>query len=123
MTVPFHVPVVIVPTVVIDNALILLSVSLPVLVPDWPVRYVWFMAVPCHVPVPIVPTVVTCAEPVHPSSASGVTAVLASVPVFVSAIVASSTRPETVVLAVGKYPAPMALPFHTPVTTVPRVVT
>ena len=62
------------------------------------------------------PAVVNCAEPVQASNESGVTARVASVPVFVSAPVASSTIPTTVTLAVST----IAVAF--PVSRVPTVV-
>ena len=52
----------------------------------------------------IVPKVVRLVEPVQPSRPSGVTARVASVPVFVSAIVANSTIPATVADAAGSSP-------------------
>ena len=107
-----------------------LSVALvsvfPVVLPirSWPLVYVvcpvppWSTAtvVPSHVPDAMVPTVVILDVPGHCPMFEGVTARTVSVPVFVSASVASSTIPLLVVLASS--PAMVIVPVPL-VTSIP----
>ena len=89
--------------------------------------YVVEIEVPCQVPVPIVPNLVIEVK------LEGVIALTVSVPAVTSALVAISMIPFTVALASGSSPVlvplkfeiyvvDIALPCHTPVAIVPKVV-